>query len=241
MERAGGMQNNIAGEANMPEHILISEIKDHTSTLTLNRPEKKNALSITLRDEITEALGELSSNPDVKVVVITGAGNVFSAGFDLEEFNVAATDPEFDKELWASSDRFHHACLFFPLPLIAAVNGPAIAGGFDLATMCDIRIACSEAYFSHPEISFGPVLYSPLYELVGGALARELCLTGRKVGADEALSLRLVSSVVPRNELEAEVERFTPLIAQASRENLMRTKSKIIERARLTKRATLDL
>ena len=127
----------------MGKHILTSEIKDHVSTLTLNRAEKKNALSIALRDEMTETLGELSANPDVKVVVITGAGNVFSAGFDLAEFNVAAADPEFNNELWASSDRFHHACLFFPLPLIAAVNGPAIAGGFDLATMCDIRIAFS--------------------------------------------------------------------------------------------------
>ena len=225
----------------MTEHILVSEVNENVSTITLNRPEKKNALSIALRDDVTEALGILSANPDVKVVVITGAGNMFSAGFDMKEFQLSLTDPGFNGMLWASSDRFHHACLFFPLPLIAVINGPAIAGGFDLATMCDIRIASSEAYFSHPEISFGQVMYSPLHELVGGAIARELCLTGRKVGAEEALSLNLVSKVVPNADLEKEVTHFTSQITQAPREYLIQTKSKIIQRARFSGLATLNL
>ena len=112
----------------MPDHILISDPKDAVVTITLNRPEKKNALSIALRDEVSDALDALAKDEAVKVVVITGAGDVFSAGFDLGEFQQAAGDPEFMKTLWASSDRCHRTCIAFPLPLIAVVNGPATAG-----------------------------------------------------------------------------------------------------------------
>lgn len=85
----------------MPENIVVSDIRDAVATITLNRPQKKNALSIALRDEMSDALDALASNPDVKVVVITGAGNVFSAGFDLSEFQVAAQDPAFHRQLSA--------------------------------------------------------------------------------------------------------------------------------------------
>ncbi len=222
-------------------NIIISDIKDSVAKITLNRPEKKNALSTKLRNEMTDALTELAGNPDLKMVVITGSGNTFSAGFDLKEFQKGLMDPGFNGKLWASSDRFHHTLLFFPLPVIAAVNGPAIAGGFDLALMCDMRICSTQATFSHPEISFGPVLYSPLHELLGGAMARELCLTGRSVDAEEALSLRLVSRVVSKDDLDITVDTYTKQIAQASRENLLKLKSKIIERARLIGKSTLDL
>src|ERR1700749_5053812 len=96
--------------------------------VTLNRPEKKNALSITLRDEVSNAFDELGADPTVRVIVITGSGPVFSAGFDLVEF--ADSDPAFEERLWQSSDRFHHTILRCPLPVVAAVNGAAIAGGF---------------------------------------------------------------------------------------------------------------
>lgn len=225
----------------MAEHILVTEPSEGVATLTLNRPRKRNALSIALRDEVVEALGRLAHHPGVKAVVITGAGDVFSAGFDLSEFTQAEQDPDFRARLWASSDRFHHACLAFPLPLVAAVNGPAIAGGFDLAVMCDLRVAAEEATFSHPEMTFGDVIYSPLHDLVGGAVARELCFTGRVVTAREALGLRLVSSVVGRAGLAAETARLTGLIARASREVLARTKAKAIRHAGIPLLPTLDL
>ena len=136
----------------------------------------------------------LAADDALKVVVITGAGDAFSAGFDLKEFAVA--DPEFQARLWASSDRYHRTVLQFPLPTVAAVNGVALAGGFDLAVMCDLRVASDRARFAHPEITFGEVVYGPLHDLVGGAVARDLCFTGRDVGAEEALRLGLVSSVV---------------------------------------------
>ncbi len=225
----------------MREHVRLSPVTNEVVTLTLARPEKKNALSIALRDEVTTALGALAADPQVKVVVLTGVGDVFSAGFDLGEFKQAAADAELRRRLWESSDRFHAACLGFPLPLVAAVNGPAIAGGFDLAVMCDIRIAARTATFSHPEITFGDVVYAPLHDLVGGAVARELCLTGRVVGADEALRLRLVSSVVPPGDLAAEAARLAAQIARAPREVLLRTKAKIVRCAAIATGVTLDL
>jgi len=225
----------------MPTPIDVSAPAEGVARITLTRPDKRNALSTALRDEVTRALGALAADLAVKVVVLTGAGSVFSAGFDLDEFQRAATDPAFHRQLWESSDRFHQAVLTFPLPLVAAVNGPAIAGGFDLAVMCDIRVAAATATFSHPELTFGDVVYSPLHELVGGAVARELALTGRVVDAREALRVRLVSSVVPREHLPSEARRVAGQIARAPREVLLRTKAKIVRRAGIAPDATLDL
>ena len=209
------------------------------ATLTLDRPAVKNALSIQLRDEISDALDGLAADDALKVVVITGAGDAFCSGFDLKEFEIA--DPGFQTRLWASSDRYHRTVLQFPLPLVAAVDGAALAGGFDLAVMCDIRVASDRARFAHPEITFGEVVYGPLHDLVGGAVARELCFTGRDVAADEAKLLGLVSSVVPVVELAAEVERITDLIVRAPRAVLASTKSKALRRAGNDAGRTLDL
>jgi enoyl-CoA hydratase/carnithine racemase len=212
-----------------------------TATLTLDRPEKKNALSVALRDEVTAALADLAADERLKSVVVTGAGEVFSAGFDLSEFSRAADDPAFGTELWESSDRFHHALLTFPLPLVAAVNGPALAGGFDLAVCCDVRVAATTARFAHPEFTFGDIVYSPIHELVGGAVARDLCLTGRAIDATEALRLNVVAQVVPRDELDTAVGAITDRIATAPREHLLRTKAKAIARAGIALGPTLEL
>jgi len=217
--------------------VLRTAPEDGVVTLTLNRMEKKNALSIALRDELSDALDDLAGDEAVKTVVVTGAGDVFSSGFDLREFQ----QPELSDQLWASSDRFHATVLRFPLPLVAAVNGPAIAGGFDLAVMSDVRVAADAARFSHPEIEFGDVVYGPLHDIVGGGLARELCFTGRVVEAQEAKTLGLVSSVVPLDELAGEVTRFTDLIGRAPREVLLRTKAKATRRAAVARDQTLDL
>jgi enoyl-CoA hydratase len=208
--------------------------------LTLQRPEKKNALSIALRDEIGDHLDALAGDEDVKVVVFTGAGDTFSAGFDLQEFT--SEDPAVQQALWPSSDRYHRAMLRFPLPTIAAVNGPALAGGFDLAVMCDVRIASETAAFAHPEHTFGDVVYAPLHDLVGGAVARDLCFTGRRIDAPEALRLGLVSRVVAPADLMDAALATAAHIAEGPREVLVRTKAKVLARLAVpTDAATLEL
>ena len=214
---------------------------DGIATLTLDRPERKNALSVELRDRLSDVLDALAAEPAVRVVVLTGEGDVFSAGFDLKEFESAIEDPPFGELLWASSDRYHRAVLKFPLPIVAAVNGPAIAGGFDLAVMCDVRIASETATFSHPEVTFGDVVYAPLHDLVGGAIARELCFTGRKVDAAEALLLHLVSRVVAPDALAAVASEVAQQIARVPRDLLLRTKAKALRRAGISVEGTLDL
>ena len=220
--------------------IRISPCEDGVVTITLDRPQKKNALSVALRDEVVNALEQLHSDKSACCAVITGAGDTFSAGFDLSEF--AIRDAAFQRRLWASSDRFHQALLRFPLPLIAAVNGPALAGGFDLAVLCDLRIASSSARFGHPERSFGDVVYGPLHDLVGGAVARDLCLTGRTVDANEAYQLGLVSRLVAPTELMAVAREVAANIAAFPRELSLRTKAKIIARMSIDpSTTTLDL
>lgn len=224
----------------MPEFIVVEGPRDGVATLTLNRPDKKNALSIALRGEISDALAALIADESLKCLIVTGAGDVFSAGFDLKEFQRAG-EPGFGDALWASSDRYHRACLDFPLPMIAAVNGSALAGGFDLAVMCDLRIASTAARFGHPEISFGDVVYGPLHDLVGGAVARDLCFTGRFVDAEEALALRLVSRVVAPDDLMDEARATAAQIARAPRGVLLRTKAKAARRAATPGERTLEL
>ncbi len=221
------------------ELATITRPVEHVALLTLTRPEKKNALSIAIRNEVTDALGALAADESVRAVVLTGAGEVFSAGFDLGEFE--KFDAAHQRRLWHSSDRFHHACLTFPLPLIAAVNGPALAGGFDLAVMCDVRIAAASARFSHPEHAFGDVVYGPLHDLVGGGVARDLVLSGRPVDAEEALRIGLVSKVVPDGEALDVALAYAATVVAAPRHLLARTKAKIIARAAISLGPTLDL
>jgi len=196
------------------------------ATLTIRRPEKKNALSIAVRDEVSDALDELAPRIETSVVIITGEGDTFSAGFDLTEFG----DPSeaHQQALWASSDRFHHTVMRFPVPTIAAVNGPALAGGFDLACLCDIRVAADTARFAHPEQRWTTVLYRIVRDLVGGAVARDLVLTGRSIDAVEALRVGLVAAVVPPDQLLDAVRERAATISAAPRDELIRTKAKIV-------------
>ncbi len=221
--------------------LRVDGPSDGVATLTLDRPEKRNALSTALRDRISDALDALAGDDGTRVVVITGEGEVFSAGFDLTEFDQALDDPPFAAQLWASSDRYHRTVLEFPLPTIAAVNGPALAGGFDLAVLCDLRIASATARFAHPEITFGDVVYAPLHDLVGGAVARDLCFTGRSIDAAEALRLGLVGRVVPAPDLAGAVAEVAAQVARVPRHLLQRTKAKVLRTAGITVGATLDL
>ena len=205
--------------------------------LTLTRPEKRNALSIALRDEMSDALDRQAVDDATRVVVLTGAGETYSAGFDLDEF----ADAGLAEQLWASSDRWHRRVLTFPLPTVAAVNGPALGGGFDLAVMCDLRVAADAARFAHPEHRFSQVVYGPLHDHVGGAVARDLALTGRSVDAAEAQRLGLVTRVVPTASVLEQARSVAAEIAAAPRAVLEAMKAKILRRANVAMSATLEL
>ena len=220
-------------------YVAVEGPTDGVALLTITRADKKNALSNEVRDEMSDVLDRLAADDGLKALIVTGEGDVFSAGFDLREFDRMG-EPGFADVWMRSSDRWHRTVIEFPLPTIAAVNGPALAGGFDLATMCDIRVAAETARFAHPEQRFSDVVYGPLLDLVGGGVARDLCMTGRSVTAAEALALRLVTAVVPAGEALAEARRLAALTAQAPREVLVRTKAKAVRRAGVSG-TTLDL
>lgn len=224
-----------------PPLALLTGPDEHgVAVITLNRPEKKNALSIALRDEVTALIGGLSADRSVKALIITGSGGNFSAGFDLREFGI--TEPGHAERLWESSDLFHHAVHRFPLPVIAAVDGVAYAGGFDLAILCDLRIATHRAEFAHPESAFGAVVYGPLHDLVGGAIARDLVLTGRAIDAQTALRLHLVSEVTDPGDLAGRAAALARQASRAPREILIRNKEKFITRSAIVPGTpTLDL
>ena len=177
----------------MRDPVLLAERHDRTLQLTLNRPDKRNALSRELREAIVEALGNAADDGEIGAVVLGAGGAHFCAGFDLGEL-MSASDPA---AVFAEANRYHNDVHTFPKPLIAAVNGAAVAGGFDLALLCDIRLASPDARFGQPQVRNGiPALHKLVANAIGDPRARELCLTGRLVHADEAERIGLVHEVV---------------------------------------------
>jgi len=174
------------------------------ATITLNRPDKRNALSFQLLDELTRALDE-AERSDAQIVVLTGEGKAFCAGMDLEELKTL-TGKSHSENI---ADSRKMAQIFrrlyeFPKPTIAAVNGAAIAGGTGLATMCDFTLAVPEAKFGYTEVRIGfvpAIVSSILVWQVGHKIARDLLLTGRLFDATEAYRFGLVNQVVAADEL----------------------------------------
>ncbi len=207
----------------MPYETIRAEVDEAgIGVLTLNRPDKRNAISIRMRQEISRCLAEWADAGQVGAAIVTGAGAAFSAGFDLSEFR----QPERFDDLLESSSRYHRDVWRFPKPVIAAVNGPAMGGGFDLATLCDMRICAPAASFGHPEVRFGaPPLVTPLRWIVGEGHTRDIALTGRPIDAGEALRIGLVARVVDADRLMDEALRVAKGILEAPRETLRFLKS----------------
>ncbi len=166
--------------------------------LTFNRPDKRNAISYELIDELLAALEKLQSGT-IRVLLLTGAGNSFCSGMDLEDLKAitgrTAAENRKDSETMAHLFRSIYE---FPRPTIAAVNGPAVAGGCGIATLCDFTIASTEAKFGYPEVHIGfvPAIVSAwLVRQIGEKAARELLLTGRIISADEALRIGLITEI----------------------------------------------
>ena len=191
---------------------IKTTIEEKIGIITLNRPEKRNPISIQMRKEISTCLEEWKNSDDIGSVIFTGEGAVFSAGFDLKEFG----QPGRMEEIYLTSAKYHRDVWHFPKPVIAAVNGPAMGGAFDLATLCDVRICSENAAFGHPEIKFGaPPLFTPLRWIVGDGSARHLCLTGKTIDAREAFSIGLVSEIAPGGGLMEAAVKTAKTICEA--------------------------
>jgi enoyl-CoA hydratase len=213
---------------------LIVEERGAVAKITVNRPDKLNALNVRTREEILAAFKDLTGNANVRVVVITGAGDkAFIAGADISEF-AGGTALE-QREIMHRSRAFDamEAC---PKPVIAMINGFALGGGCELAMACDIRIASAKAKFGQPEVKLGLIPggggTQRLSRLIGEGKAMELILTGDMIDAEEALRLGLVNQVVPPEELESRTMALANRIAELSPVALAMAKKSVKNAAR---------
>ena len=199
---------------------LLYDMKDGVATLTLNRPERLNALGDTLRDDLQDAVTRASDDPEVRVMIVTGAGKGFCSGGDVKamsERKESGSGRPLMEKVAPGRDRTVQALRDAPKPVIAAVNGAAAGAGFNLALCCDIRLASTAAKFSqafvkrglHPD--WGGTYFLP--RVVGTAKACELIFTGAIIDAEEALKLGIVSAVHPPEELLPAAQALARAIA----------------------------
>ncbi len=196
----------------MAEDVLGVEVSEGVATLTLNRPDKRNALNGELVDALHDALGEVAGDPDVRVVALRGSGSDFCAGADLAELErIAEMGSE---ESLADAQRMGD--LFVALrtldrPVVAVVHGRALAGGAGLATACDLVVARDDARFGYPEVHLGFVpamVMTILRRKVGEGRAFELVARGRRIDAGEAREMGLVNQVFAEEEFESRVADY---------------------------------
>jgi len=200
---------------NAEKQTLAVEINTHIATITLNRPESRNALNSAMCEEWVRVTEALAADSDVRVVVIRGAGSVFCAGADLKERQHMSTAEISARRIkgfmaYAAIERL-------PQPVIAMVHGPALGSGCEIAGASDFILASSAASFRYPEVGWGTVgATQRLPRIVGVRMAKELLFTGRTVAAEEALKLGLVNHVYAPDALEREVYDMAGLIAKAN-------------------------
>ncbi len=205
----------------MGYETIVVQTEDKKATVTLNRPEKRNAISPKMTEELLSALEELNRTPDIQVVVITGAGEkAFCAGGDL------SPDPSAPSSFL---DRYENSRLFAEIfrlmesyrkPIVAKVNGDALGGGFGLVAGCDIAVAVDSARFGTPEINVGLFPYIILATLIRVSAnpkkLLEMMLTGEKISAQEAEKLGFVNYVVSREELDSKVNEVVEKLLSKS-------------------------
>ncbi len=199
----------------MTYETILLDIKDHIATITLNRPEVRNAINLTMVRELHDVLGALAQDKQVGVLIFTGAGGkAFAAGADIGDL-LARKRKE---ALQGINQKLFQRIEDFPWPTIAAINGYAIGGACELAIACDLRIAGESAKMGVPEVSLGIIpaagaLYR-LPQLIGLGLTKELVFTGRLVEAQEAHRMGLVNRVVPDKDVLVEAKKLAQTILQ---------------------------
>jgi methylglutaconyl-CoA hydratase len=216
----------------MPSYTTIKVESDGAlAIVTLNRPEKRNAISATMIAEMLAALKDVEKGSE-RVAIITGAGKAFCAGMDLDALkSLARQSPEENLADARRTAGFFRRLWSYPKPLIAAVNGAALAGGCGIATLCDFTLAVPEAKFGYTEVRLGfmPALVSMFLERqVGEKLARDLFLTGRIVDAAEAKAMGLVTRVVPAEQLLAAARELAATLIANSPGSILATKGLLV-------------
>src|ERR1700752_4011027 len=205
------------------------------ATITLNRPEKRNAISFELIDDLLRALDEVAKSEAI-VLILTGAGKAFCSGLDLENLKgLLGRTPEQNLQDSQTMVQLFRSLYEFPKVTIAAVNGAAIAGGTGLALLCDFTLAVPEAKFGYTEVRIGfvPAIVSTfLLRQVGEKQARDLLLTGRLFGADEAARMGLVSEIVSPEDLMNRARELAALLMENSAASLRATKQLLTDHAR---------
>ncbi len=200
------------------ENVILEEREGRVAVLTINRPDKLNALNQAVRDRMLEILQRLEGDDEVGAVVITGAGEKsFIAGADIGEFDGRSP---FDQRHAMRSPRIFDVMASFPKPVIAMINGFCLGGGCELAMSCDLRVAADSARFGQPEINLGLIPggggTQRLPRLVGSGHALRLILSGDMIGAPEAREIGLVEMVVPAAELKEKTLELAGKIASKS-------------------------
>ncbi|HEX5422927.1 MAG TPA: enoyl-CoA hydratase-related protein [Candidatus Acidoferrales bacterium] len=211
----------------MSYETLKFEMTGEIATITLNRPEKRNAISTKMIEELLAVLNDIETGP-ARVGIITGAGKAFCAGMDLEGLRAIATQsPEENVEDSRRMAKMFYRIFSFPKPLIAGVNGAAIAGGCGIATLVDFTLAVPDAKFGYTEVKIGfiPALVSVfLRRQVGDKIARDLLLSGRLIEAEDAQRLGLVSQIAEPEALMEQARALAMDIVAASPTSVRRTK-----------------
>jgi len=206
--------------------LLIRE-NGQVATITFNRPEKRNAISYELIQELIAALGEVESSA-AQVLILTGAGKAFCSGMDLENLRtITSRSPEENLKDSQTMAGLFRAIYEFPKVTIAAVNGPAVAGGCGIATLCDFTIASKDAKFGYSEVRIGflPAIVSAfLVRQMGEKQARDLLLTGKIIDAAEALRLGMITEMVAPEHLLQRTQQLAEELLQNSPASLAATK-----------------
>jgi methylglutaconyl-CoA hydratase len=197
------------------------------ATITLNRPEKRNAISFELIEDLLRALADVAKSEAI-ILIVTGAGKAFCSGMDLDNLKaLLGRSPEQNLQDSQTMVQLFRSLYEFPKVTIAAVNGPAIAGGTGLALLCDFTLAVPDAKFGYTEVRIGfvPAIVSTfLLRQVGEKQARDLLLTGRIFEAEEAARMGLINEIVPAENLMARARQLAALLMENSSASLRATK-----------------
>lgn len=205
------------------EPAVDLKIDARVAVLTLNRPAQRNALSPDLIEGLSAALTALAQDEAVNVVVITARGPAFCSGLDLA--HLGALSPNARRDYMRTAFTLFEQVHAQPQPTIAAINGPAVAGGFDLAVFCDLRLCVPAAKFAQPEVMLGATQFIyPAWTLIGLGRARELALSGEPICADEAYRIGLVNHLVQPEELMPSSMSLAKTLASRPRAALLETK-----------------